>query len=37
MDLSLLSKSYDFRGVFGRDFSTGDYVALGFAFATLLN
>lgn len=36
MDFSLLSKSYDFRGVFGRDFSTEDYVSLGFAFASLL-
>lgn len=36
MDLSLLSKSYDFRGVFGRDFSTPDYEVLGFAFASLL-
>lgn len=36
MDFSLLSKSYDFRGVFGRDFTTQDYVSLGFAFASLL-
>jgi hypothetical protein len=32
MDFSLLSKSYDFRGVFGRDFSFEDYVALGYGF-----
>lgn len=36
MDFSLLSKSYDFRGVFGRDFVTEDYVTLGFAFASVV-
>lgn len=36
MDFSILSKSYDFRGVFGRDFSTEDYVTLGFAFASVV-
>lgn len=30
MDFSRLSKSYDFRGVFGRDFSVEDFVSLGY-------